>query len=42
MRLRFNAIADAAAELGPPEKIRELFVGFQRYLYAERRVDESR
>lgn len=34
LRLRYkNAIADAAADLGSPSQIRDLFVGFQRYLY---------
>jgi type I restriction enzyme R subunit len=28
-----NAIADAVADLGPPEQIRTLFAGFQRHLY---------
>ena len=31
-----NAIADALAELGKPNEVRRLFVGFQRHLYAER------
>ncbi|RYD16999.1 MAG: DEAD/DEAH box helicase [Lysobacteraceae bacterium] len=35
LRLRYHAIADAAAELGPPERIRSLFVGLQKYLYEE-------
>ena len=34
LRLRYkNAIADAVADLGSPEQIRDLFIGFQRYLY---------
>lgn len=34
LRLRYNdSLADAVADLGSPEKIREVFVGFQRYLY---------
>jgi len=33
LRLKYSAIADAATELGPPEEIRRMFVGFQRYLY---------
>jgi type I restriction enzyme, R subunit len=34
LRLKYkNAIADAAADLGKPEQIRSLFLGFQRYLY---------
>ena len=33
LRLKYKAIADAAAELGKPEDIRDLFIGFQRYLY---------
>ncbi len=35
LRLKYNAIADAAAELGSPQQIREVFVGFQKYLYAQ-------
>ncbi len=36
LRLKYNnAIADAALDLGKPEQIRELFVGFQKYLYQE-------
>ena len=34
LRLRYNnAIADAFAELGRPEQVREVFLGFQRHLY---------
>jgi len=34
LKLKYkNAIADATADLGSPEQIRGLFVGFQRYLY---------
>lgn len=34
LKLRYkNAIADAVADLGSPEQIRGLFIGFQRYLY---------
>ena len=34
LKLRYrNAIADAIVDLGRPEEIRTLFVGFQRYLY---------
>lgn len=33
LRLKYSAIADAAAELGQPEEIRGMFVGFQKYLY---------
>jgi type I restriction enzyme, R subunit len=35
LRLRYNnAIADAIADLGPPEEIGSAFSGFQKYLYA--------
>lgn len=35
LRLRYhNALADAAADLGPPDQIRQTFMGFQRLLYA--------
>lgn len=34
LRLTYNnAIADAVADLGRPEEIRKIFVGFQKYLY---------
>jgi type I restriction enzyme R subunit len=33
LRLKYNAISDATAELGTPAQIREVFVGFQKYLY---------
>ena len=35
LKLRYrNALADAFAELGRPDQVRNLFVGFQRHLYA--------
>ena len=34
LKLRYNnAISDATADLGNPEQIRDLFIGFQQYLY---------
>jgi type I restriction enzyme R subunit len=34
LRLKYNnAIADAVADLGKPEEIGKVFVGFQKYLY---------
>ena len=34
LKLRYkNALADAVKDLGSPEQIRGVFVGFQRYLY---------
>ena len=34
LRLKYNnAISDAVADLGSPEQIRGVFVGFQRFLY---------
>jgi type I restriction enzyme R subunit len=37
LRLKYrNALADAFAELGKPEEVRNLFVGFQRFLYEPR------
>ena len=33
LRLKYHAIADAAADLGTPEQIRQTFIGFQKYLY---------
>jgi len=36
LRLKYSAIGDAVADLGGPDQIRELFVGFQKYLYEAR------
>lgn len=36
LRLRYRALNDAFAELGKPEQVRTLFVGFQRHLYEPR------
>lgn len=33
LRLKYRAIADATADLGDPAHIRDLFIGFQQYLY---------
>lgn len=35
LRLRYQALGDAFAELGEPERIREIFVGFQKHLYVK-------
>ena len=35
LKLKYHAISDAAADLGTPEQIRGVFVGFQKYLYAD-------
>jgi type I restriction enzyme R subunit len=36
LRLKYhNSIADAVADLGRPEEISRVFVGFQRFLYQE-------
>ena len=35
LKLKYNAISDAIADLGAPEQIREVFTGFQKYLYQE-------
>jgi type I restriction enzyme R subunit len=35
LKLKYrNALADAFAELGQPDQVRQVFVGFQRHLYA--------
>jgi type I restriction enzyme R subunit len=36
LRLKYQALSDAFAELGKPEQVRRVFVGFQRHLYAAR------
>ncbi len=37
LKLKYhNALADAVADLGKPEEISKVFVGFQKYLYAEK------
>lgn len=33
LRLKYRALPDAFAELGKPEQVRKMFVGFQRHLY---------
>ncbi|ASG65774.1 restriction endonuclease subunit R [Idiomarina piscisalsi] len=35
IELKYNTISDASEELGPPNVIRETFVGFQRFLYGD-------
>lgn len=35
LKLRYRALPDAFAELGKPEQVRRLFVGFQRHLYSD-------
>jgi type I restriction enzyme R subunit len=36
LRLKYhNSIADAVADLGKPEDISKVFVGFQKFLYQE-------
>ena len=34
LKLKYNALGDALKDLGSAEEIRQVFVGFQRYLYA--------
>jgi type I restriction enzyme, R subunit len=36
LRLQYKGIADALAELGQPDEVRNVFVGFQRHLYERR------
>jgi type I restriction enzyme R subunit len=39
LRLRYhNSIADAVADLGPPDEIGRVFANFQKYLYQRRAV----
>ncbi|MCK5870298.1 MAG: hypothetical protein KAG45_06610 [Methyloprofundus sp.] len=33
LELKYNTISDATVELGSPKVIRDMFVGFQPYLY---------
>lgn len=33
LKLKYTALNDALKDLGNPEQIRQVFVGFQRYLY---------
>ena len=35
LQLKYHAIRDAVAELGPPEAIGKTFAGFQKYLYQQ-------
>ena len=34
LQLRYRALNDAFAELGKPDQVRRVFLGFQRHLYA--------
>ncbi len=34
LQLRYRGLNDAFAELGKPDQVRRVFVGFQRHLYA--------
>ena len=36
LKLKYSAIGDAVADLGSSEQIRDLFVGFRKYLYEVR------
>jgi type I restriction enzyme R subunit len=36
LRLRYQALSDAFADLGQPDQVRRLFVGFQHHLYPPR------
>ena len=33
LRLKYQALGDAFAELGQPDQVRRVFVGFQQHLY---------
>jgi type I restriction enzyme, R subunit len=35
LRLKYDSIADAVADLGKPEEIGKVFAGFQKYLYQQ-------
>ena len=35
LQLKYRALSDAFAELGKPDQVRRVFVGFQRHLYAD-------
>jgi len=39
LELKYHAISDAAAELGSVAVIRDVFVGFQQYLYEQRNTE---
>jgi type I restriction enzyme R subunit len=41
LRLRYSALADAVADLGRPEEISKVFVGFQKYLYQTASVQST-
>ena len=41
LRLKYQALRDAFAELGKPDQVRQVFVGFQRHLY-ERHGNQGR
>ena len=35
LQFKYRALSDAFAELGKPDQVRRVFVGFQRHLYAD-------
>ncbi|MGB7300593.1 MAG: type I restriction-modification enzyme R subunit C-terminal domain-containing protein, partial [Burkholderiaceae bacterium] len=41
LELRYRAVRDAAKELGGVPKIRDAFIGFQKYLYEGKTRDQS-
>jgi type I restriction enzyme R subunit len=41
LQLKYRALNDAFAELGKPDQVRQVFVGFQRHLYERRSQDRK-
>ena len=42
LQLKYSALGDAFAELGKPEQVRRVFVGFQRFLYQQASAGQAR
>jgi type I restriction enzyme R subunit len=38
LELKYHSVSDGAEKLGGVARIRKLFIGFQKYLYEERKV----
>ena len=41
LQLRYKALNDAFAELGKPEQVRQVFIGFQKHLYKQQPIGEG-
>jgi type I restriction enzyme R subunit len=42
LKLKYNALEDAMRELGEAALIRQIFIGFQKYLYQSKPMADNR